>query len=78
MWPETSEEEVEEELEVEEEEVKDVHEVEENEEEIDEPRLYWVTRRVCQLLGFTHLTRSPTLFWPQHPDHHHPPTLLNR
>lgn len=52
--------------------------IDQEEEEVDELRIWWAMCQVCQLLGYTHLTGAPSLLWEKHPDHHHPPALLNR
>ncbi|XP_045619030.2 uncharacterized protein [Procambarus clarkii] len=51
---------------------------EERSEEEEEERARWVTKRVCQLLGYPPNTRTPTLVWPLHPHHPSPPALLDR
>ncbi|XP_050721570.1 uncharacterized protein LOC127001253 isoform X3 [Eriocheir sinensis] len=51
---------------------------EEEEEEPEDPRVWWVVKWVCQLLGYPATTRPARLVWPQHPDHHYPPALIAR
>ncbi|KAK3856111.1 hypothetical protein Pcinc_037534 [Petrolisthes cinctipes] len=46
--------------------------------DVEDLRSWWVTRRVCHLLGYSYPTRPSQLLWPQQPDHHHPPALLTR
>ena len=51
---------------------------EDEEEDPEDPRIWWVVRWVCQLLGYTSTTHPARLVWPQHSKDPYPPALVAR
>ncbi|XP_068224168.1 LOW QUALITY PROTEIN: dynein axonemal heavy chain 10-like [Palaemon carinicauda] len=53
----------------------DEEEEEEEDREVDDGRVWWIGRKVSEMLRFALPSLTPSLTWPQHPDleHHHIP-----